>query len=462
LSVSSQSSAMLPVERRTAASLALIYMVRMLGLFIILPVFALFAADFQNSTPFLMGLALGIYGLLQAMLQIPFGLLSDRIGRKRTITIGLILMAVGSVVAAMADTIYGVIIGRALQGSGAIAAALMALATDLTRDEQRTKMMAMLGASIGFSFILALLLGPLLINVFSISMIFWFTAATAVLALLLLHTVVPDPQSSGFRADTSANVATLGELFAHEQLRRLNISIFFLHMLITATFVAVPLMLVDVGMDKASHWKVYIPTMLGSLFFMVPMLMIAERYKRMRLVLLLCVVGMLLTQLLFAFLPMVLIAVLISVLLFFMFLNTLESLLPSLVSRLAPAGSRGGASGIYSSCQFLGAFVGGAGGGLLLGSAGVSGLFIAMACVCLLWLLAMYHFKPPPALASHRRPLSPEEQARGPAMQEELANLPGVEEVYLSLEEGAAYMKVDKRIFQPAGSTTTGGRLRYN
>lgn len=448
-----QSTAMLPEERRTAASLALIYMVRMLGLFIILPVFALFAVDFQNSTPFLMGLALGIYGLLQAILQIPFGLLSDRIGRKKTITIGLILMAIGSVVAAMADTIYGVILGRALQGSGAIAAALMALATDLTRDEQRTKMMAMLGASIGFSFILALLLGPLLINVFSISMLFWFTAVTALLAIVLLHTLVPDPERSGFRADTSAKVASLGELFSHPQLRRLNFSIFFLHMLITATFVAVPLMLLDAGLDKSSHWKVYTPTMLGSVLFMVPMLMIAERYKKMRLVLLVCVVGMLITQLLLSILPASMVALLASVLLFFMFLNTLESLLPSLMSRLAPAGSRGGASGIYSSCQFFGAFVGGAGGGWMFGAYGANGLFAALALVCLLWFFALFGFVPPRSLASHRRQLSPEELARGPAVRDELAGLPGVEEVYLSPEEGAAYLKVDKQHFQAVQTT---------
>jgi len=439
---------MLPVERRTAASLALIYMVRMLGLFIILPVFALFAADFENSTPFMMGLALGIYGLLQAILQIPFGLLSDRIGRKNTITLGLVLMAVGSAVAAMSDTIYGVILGRALQGSGAIAAALMALAADLTRDEQRTKMMAMLGASIGFSFIVALLLGPLLINVFSISMIFWFTAVTAIVAIIILHTVVPDPTTTGYRADTSPKVARLRELFSHPELRRLNVSIFFLHMLITATFVAVPLMLLNGGLDRSAHWQVYVPAMLLSVLFMVPMIIVAERYKRMRIVLLGCVIGMLVTQLLFAVLPNTLFALLLAVVLFFCFLNTLESLLPSLVSRIAPAGSRGGASGIYSSCQFLGAFIGGAGGGWLLGQAGVTGLFVGLACMCAIWFIALRGFTPPRKLASHRYVLSPTERARGHEMSAELEQLPGVEEVYLSPDEGAAYMKVDKRVFR--------------
>ena len=440
---------MLPVERRTAASLALIYMVRMLGLFIILPVFALFAADFKNSTPFLMGLALGIYGLLQAILQIPFGLLSDRIGRKKTITIGLVLMAIGSVVAAMSDTIYGVIIGRALQGSGAIAAALMALAADLTRDEQRTKMMAMLGGSIGLSFILALLLGPLLIKVFSINMLFWFTGATSILAIILLHTAVPDPAVSGYRADTSAKVATLGQLFAHTQLRRMNLSIFFLHMLITASFVAVPIMLLNGGMPKTDHWQAYAPAMLISVFFMVPMIIVAERYKQMRFVLLACVVGMLLTQLLFAIVPDTLFLLVLAVVLFFCFLNTLESLLPSLVSRISPAGSRGGASGIYASSQFFGAFVGGAGGGWLLGEAGFTGLFIGLAVVCVLWLLVLSGFEPPRGLVSHRRKLSEAEQKRGAEFVAELQNLPGVEEVFLSPEEGVAYMKVNKRQFQP-------------
>jgi len=450
LPASTESKAMLPSERRTAASLALIYMVRMLGLFIILPVFALFAGDFEGSTPFLMGLALGIYGLLQAALQIPVGLLSDRIGRKKTITMGLALMAIGSVVAAMSDTIYGVILGRALQGSGAITAALMALAADLTREEQRTKMMALLGASIGLSFIIALMLGPILIKVFSISMLFWFTGGASILAMIILHTAVPNPVTSGFRADTSANLATIGQLFAHPQLRRLNLSIFFLHMLITASFVAVPVLLLNGGMEKTDHWQVYLGAMLISLVVMIPMIIVAERYRLMRWILLASVLGLLLTQLLFASFSDTLLAVLIGVVLFFSFLNTLESLLPSLVSRIAPAGSRGGASGIYASSQFLGAFVGGAGGGWLLGVAGFSGLFIGLAFGCLCWFLLLYKFEPPLKLTTHRHKLSTEEQKLGSTFLAELQNLPGVEEVFLSPEEGVAYMKVDKTRYQPA------------
>jgi len=442
---------MLPIERRAALSLALIYMVRMLGLFIILPVFALFASDFDQSTPFLIGLALGIYGLFQAMLQIPFGLLSDRIGRKKTIAMGLVLMIVGSVVAAMADSIYMVIVGRALQGAGAIAAALMALAADLSRDEQRTKMMATLGASIGFSFLLAMLLGPLLINVFSVSMLFWFTAALSVIALLMLFTIVPDPQVSGFSADTSVNTATLRELVSNKQLLRLDVSIFFLHLLITATFVAVPLLLRDnANLLQGDHWQVYLPAMLLSVLVMVPMIIVAERFRRIRQVLLACVVGLLVTQVLFASVPTSLLVLFACVVLFFCFLNTLEALLPSLVSRVAPAGSRGSATGIYSSSQFLGAFVGGAGGGWLLGELGFGGLFLAMAGVCVVWLVCLWHFVPPKAVKTHRRVLNDQELATNEAeLRAKLVAEPGVEEVMISLKEGIAYMKVDKATFRP-------------
>jgi len=441
---------MLPTERRAALSLALIYMVRMLGLFSVLPVFVLFAGEFKGSTPFLVGLALGIYGLFQAALQIPLGLLSDKIGRKKTIAIGLIVLGIGSVVAAMSESIYGVIVGRALQGAGAIAAALMALAADLSREEQRTKMMAMLGASIGVSFLLALLLGPILITFLSVQMLFWFTAASAVFALVILFTAVPDPEVSGFHADTTARVASLGELFRFKKLQQLNISIFSLHLLITATFVAVPVLLRDAGLDSARHWQVYLPGVLLSVLAMIIFIYFAERKQHMRLVLLICIAGLALTQAVFVVLPQSVVWLFVGLLLFFSFLNTLEALLPSLVSRIAPAGSRGGANGIYSSSQFLGGFVGGAGGGWLVGQFGFTGLYLVLMSVCLLWFMALRGFTAPKLLTTHRRRLSAEELARGDSVVRELGLLPGVQEVVLSPEEGVAYMKVDKARFKPA------------
>lgn len=450
-----QSNKLLPAEKRAAWSLSLIYVVRMVGLFIVLPVFSLFGDHYTSSTPFLVGLAIGIYGLLQACFQVPFGMLSDRIGRKNVITLGLCLLALGSVVAATSDSIYGVILGRALQGAGAISAALMALAADLTRDEQRTKVMASLGASIGFAFVLALILGPLLIGWFSIDGLFWLTAVTAVVGIVLLHTTVPDPDRCQYSADTGANVQTMKRLLRHRQLLRLDGSIFMLHLLITAVFFAVPLGLRDAGIATDQQWLVYLPAVLLSIGVMIPLIMHAEK-RAMRGVLLLCIGGMALTQLAFAgprFLGLTdnAIILFVGITLFFSFLNTLEALLPSLVSRLAPAAAKGSAMGIYSSSQFLGAFVGGAGAGWLYGLMGAAGLYMVMACLCLAWAAVLFNFMPPKRMTTHRRALSAEERLHTDGVMQELSALPGVEEVVIKLDEGVAYLKVDKAIYSEAG-----------
>jgi len=446
-SPSSSVSTLSPIERRAAWSLSIIYIFRMLGLFVILPVFSLFAVRYEHSTPFLAGMAIGIYGLLQACLQIPFGMLSDRIGRKRVVAFGLLLLCVGSVVAALADSIYWVIFGRALQGAGAIAAALMALAADLTRDQHRTRIMAMLGASIGLAFVLALMLGPILLTWFSIEMLFWLTAGCAVTGIVLLYTVVPDPTPSGYSADTGANLATMRRLMRNPQLLRLDFSIFVLHMMITATFVAVPLALHSAGLDDAKHWTLYLPAMGLSLVVMVPLIMLAER-RTMRGILLLSVAGLGLSQLMFGWLPVTPLWLFVGIIVFFSFLNALEALLPSLVSRLAPAAAKGSAMGIYSSSQFIGAFVGGAGGGWLLGAYGAKVLFSALSGLAIVWVGVLSGFIAPRPMITHRRPLTEDEQARSTDVSAELLALPGVEEVVMALDEGVAYMKVDKTRFK--------------
>lgn len=449
---STSPTGLLSGERRAAWSLSLIYMVRMLGLFIILPVFSLFGDHYTQSTPFLIGLAIGIYGLLQASLQIPFGMLGDRIGRKRVITIGLTLMAIGSVVAAMSDSVYGVILGRALQGTGAIASTLMALAADLTRDEQRTKVMASLGASIGFAFILSLVLGPFLLGWFSIDGLFWITAASAVMGIAILHTLVPNPLRCQYSADTGANVATMKRLLGNRQLQRLSLSIFMLHLLITAVFFVVPLQLRDAGINSDRQWLIYLPAVVIAIGVMVPLIIWGER-KAMRAVLLLCVAGLALTQVLFAgpdalgFGQSVLLLFL-AITCFFSFMNTLEALLPSLVSRLAPAAAKGSAMGIYSSSQFFGAFVGGAGAGWLYGAVGPIGVFAAMGALCIVWGLLLLGFTQPKKMATHRRALSSDEKTRISELTKELEAMIGVEEVVIALDEGVAYLKVDKLLFK--------------
>lgn len=449
---SSSSQRMLPSERRAAGSLAAIYIFRMLGLFIVLPVLSLFAGEYAHSTPFMVGLAIGVYGIFQAVLQVPFGMLSDKVGRKLMISFGLVLLLLGSIIAATAESIYWVILGRALQGAGAISAVLMALAADLTRDEQRTKIMALLGASIGFAFILALMLGPLLITWFSISALFWLTAATAVIGLVLLHTVVPDPDELVHRAETGATPKGMAQLVKNPQLLRLNYSIFVLHAIITATFLAVPLLLRDAGLNAESHWRVYLPAMGMAAVVLIPMMMGAER-NYLRPIVLLCVAGLLATNLYFWLIPTSTTTLFIGIFLFFSFLTVLESLFPSLVSRIAPPDAKGSAMGVYSSSQFMGGFVGGAGGGWLYGAFGASAVFIALALMCALWLFALKGFVSPEKLFMRRYRLNAAELNDVASTLKSLEGLPGVAEVGFVEAEGVAYLKVDKAVYvAPSGS----------
>ena len=434
------------MESRAAWSLSAIYIARMLGLFIVLPVFALHADEYAGATPLGIGLALGIYGLMQALFQVPLGALSDRVGRKSVITAGLLLLALGSVAAALADTIGGVILGRALQGAGAMAAALMALAADLVREERRTRVMAMLGASIGLAFVLALVLGPLVVAFATIDALFWLTAACALAALALLHLAVPDPPALVAHADVGAAPATMRRLLAHRGLARLNLSVFVLHLLIVATFVVVPVALVEAGVAADAQWRVWLGALVVSIAMMAAAVTFAER-RAMRATLVGCALAMLLVQALLAFPEATLALLLVAVVVFFGALNTLEALLPSLVSRIAPAGARGSAMGLYSASQFLGAFVGGVGAGALLETVGATGLFVALGLVCALWALALAGFEVPPRARTVRHRLAPEELGRVSSVLAELAARPDVVEVAHAPAEGVVYLKtVDPKL----------------
>lgn len=366
----------------------------MLGLFMVLPVLALYAADMATVTPMKIGLAIGIYGLTQALLQMPYGMASDRIGRKPVIVFGLLVFAAGSLLAGLADDIDWVIAGRALQGAGAIAAAVSALLADLTRDSQRTRAMLILGISIGTAFALALILGPLLASWLGVPGIFLLTAVLALLTIPVLLWWVPTPPLRFVAPQPWRHNLRL--VLRDPILLRLDAGIFILHALLTASFVALPLLLRDhYQLDGADHWMLYLPVMLVSLFLTFPLLRIAENRGYMREAFLLAIVVLALSLSAIALNGGAVIWVAIALSLFFAAFNLLEATLPSWVSRQADPANKGAALGIYSSAQFMGAFVGGAVGGWILGEFnGVTVLFMA-AALCLPWLLLARGMQPP-------------------------------------------------------------------
>lgn len=372
-------------ERRATAGLAGIFVTRMLGLALILPVFAIYAEQLAGNTPFLIGMALGVYGLTQALLQIPFGIASDRFGRKPVIITGLLIFMLGSVVAAMATTIEGVIIGRALQGAGAVAAAVIALLADLTRDEQRTKAMALIGMSIGASFIFALFLGPLLYDVVSVPGIFWLTAILALVGIAVLVLFIPTPVRAVPHAPP---LSQLKDALKDRRLAQLNFGIFVLHAVMTAIFVVVPLLLVHkAGIAGNKHWQVYPPVLLASLAIMIPLLVTAERKQKLHRIFPFAVLLLVASQGVIYWGQNSVWGIAIGLWLFFGAFNALEALMPSLVSRLAPADGKGAAVGIFSSSQFFGAFVGGAGAGAIHGAFGTPAVFVFTALLLSLWFV---------------------------------------------------------------------------
>jgi len=433
-----------PLEKRAGISLASIYAVRMLGLFMILPVFSLYTEQFTGATPLLIGLALGIYGLTQGLLQIPYGMLSDRFGRKPMITVGLLVFAAGSLLAADADTIYEVIAGRALQGSGAVASVLMALAADLSREEHRLKMMGFIGVSIGFAFAIAMVAGPILNQIIGLSGIFIVTAILALLALLILFVWVPNPKESIFHRDTQASPTQFKTVLADTQLLRLNFGILILHMVLMATFVSFPLVLQDqAGLVSADHWKLYLPVFLLSVALMVPFIIIAESKRRMKQVFVGGIGVLAVAELNLFFGGDSVWHLALTMVVFFSAFNLLEASLPSLVSKVSPADRKGTAMGMYSSSQFIGAFLGGVLGGLSYELAGAQGVYLMCSFALLVWLLLAYTMKNPRYVSTYLLKIGKIEPSKLNQMVSTLVSVQGVAEAVIEPEEGIAYLKVE-------------------
>lgn len=434
---------MTSVERRITAALATVFAMRMLGLFVVLPVFAIYGRELDGATPLLIGLAIGAYGLVQGILQIPFGLLSDRVGRKPMIFIGLLLFAVGGLVAAASTSIWGVIAGRAIQGCGAVSAVVMALLADLTREAHRTRAMAVIGATVGLSFGLAMVLGPLIVAGTGLHGLFLFTSVMALASMALIFLFVPTPVATVRESARRRMWPVLWRVLRHPGLCRLDFGVFLLHLVMVAVFIVVPPSLVDYGqLPPERHWLIYLPVILVSLLLMAPLMMYAERCGRLRLALLLAGGGLVASLLVLALAHSYLAGVVIGLLLYFTAFNLLEALMPAMVGRLSPAGARGTAMGVYSSGQFFGAFFGGLVGGGLSAVLSPQGVLMSCAVLIGLWMCFATSLR----LSTNRRSLVlplPAGKESHRALAARLLSQDGVLEATVVPEDGVIYLTVD-------------------
>ncbi len=374
-------------ELKAAISLSAVFFLRMLPLFMVLPVLSLAGDSYQSSTPQLLGLALGIYGLTQASLQIPFGMLSDRFGRKPIICLGLIIFVAGSLLAAMTDSIFGLILGRALQGAGAVAATIMALAADLTTEQHRTKVMACIGMSIGLSFSVAFILGPLLYNHIGIQGLFYLSVCIAILAIITLLTIVPNPTRPAEENRHAVSLQGFKNVVSNFYLIKLDISIFSSHLILMANFVVIPVALRDIiQLQSTSHWQVYLGVLFASLLIMVPFIIFGERLKKIKLFYVTSIILIILSQAGLTFGHTSLPLLVLFLFLFFGAFNYLEALLPSEVSKATSADTKGTALGVYSSSQFIGIFIGGLFGGFFHQHFGLVSVHFFCLFIALVWL----------------------------------------------------------------------------
>lgn len=436
---------MTPVELRATWGLGTVFSLRMLGMFMVLPVLTTYGMALQGASETLIGLAIGIYGLAQAIFQIPFGLLSDRIGRKPLIVGGLLLFVLGSVIAACSDSIWGIILGRALQGSGAIAAAVMALLSDLTREQNRTKAMAFIGISFGVTFAIAMVLGPIITHALGLHALFWMIAILASLGIAITLLVVPSTTHHVLNRESGMVKGSFSKVMANSRLLKLNFGIFCLHVLLMSSFVALPGQFEQAGFPAAEHWKVYLVTMLIAFAGVIPFIIYAEVKRRMKRVFVGCVGMIVVAEIVLWGAEGHFWTLVIGVQLFFFAFNLMEAILPSLVSKESPAGYKGTAMGLYSTSQFLGVAIGGSMGGWVFGHFDAQTVFLVTAMLATVWLFVSMTMQEPPYVSSLRIVLSDAVLA-APNLEKRLKAQPGVSSVFIVPEEKSVYIKIDSKV----------------
>ncbi|MEJ4042869.1 MFS transporter [Erwinia sp. SLM-02] len=436
---------MTPVELRATWGLGTVFSLRMLGMFMVLPVLTTYGMALQGASEALIGLAIGIYGLAQAVFQIPFGLLSDRIGRKPLIVGGLLIFVLGSVIAALTTSIWGVILGRALQGSGAIAAAVMALLSDLTREQNRTKAMAFIGISFGITFAIAMVLGPIITNALGLHALFWMIAVLATLGIVITLLVVPSTSSHVLNRESGMVKGSFRDVLANSRLVKLNFGILCLHILLMSSFVALPGQFERAGLPAAEHWKVYLVTMLVAFVSVVPFIIYAEVKRRMKRVFIFCVALMLVAEVVLWLAGGHFWTLVIGVQLFFVGFNLMEAILPSLVSKESPPGFKGTAMGLYSTSQFIGVAIGGSMGGWVFGHFDAQSVFVVGAVIAAIWLVVSMTMQEPPYVSSLRITLDACTLDKI-ELERKLKTEPGVTAVFIVPEEQSAYVKIDSKV----------------
>lgn len=439
------SGKMTATERRAIISLSSIMGLRMVGLFMVLPLFTLYAQQLKGATPLLVGLSIGIYGLFQALFQIPFGALSDRVGRKPVIMAGLIIFILGSLLAAMADSMTLMIIGRALQGAGAVGSTILALMADLTSEEQRTKAMAISGITIGFSFSVAMLVGPVLTQWMSVNQLFFIASLFGSMGIIVLYTSVPTPRTISWHRDTEPELKSFFKLLVTPELAKLNSGILILHAIFTASFVVIPISLHNfAGLPASGQWILYLPTLIAAFIISLFCVGMAEKKQQLKPYFLGGIVTLALAEFLLWLTPESISLATIGLCLFFAGFSLLEAFLPSLISRTAPAARKGSALGIYSCSQFLGIFIGGALGGWLYGKFSFSGPYLFCVSLALFWLAFAFLMQPPRYLITQMWRIPPNQQPDWDTLAAKLRVIPGMVEVTFIAEDGMAYLKIER------------------